>query len=59
MELLLLPLLTLLVIVVNYRMNLTEKADKKEGAFREACWWGGSFFAYGIADYLLLGSYSL
>lgn len=58
MELGLLPLLTILVIVVSYRMNLANNDRKKEGALREACWWGGSFFAYGVIDYLLLGIYS-
>lgn len=54
----LLPLLTILVIAVNYRMNLAAKGCKQNIALREACWWGGSFFAYGMADYLLLGSFS-
>lgn len=50
----LLPVLTFLVIIVNYRMNLIGNEGKKDGALREACWWGGSFFVYGIVDYFLL-----
>ena len=49
----LLPLLTILVIGLNYRLNMVEGNNKK-GALCEACWWGGSFFTYGIADYFLL-----
>lgn len=52
----LLPLLTVLVVVVSYQMNLSEgESGKKQGAFHEACWWGGGFFVYGVIDYLLLG----
>lgn len=55
MELWLLPLLTLLVIAVSYWMNLAHAGDGKKSALREAFWWGGGFFVYGLFDYLLLG----
>ena len=55
----LLALLTVVVIFVTYRMNLVEQGNKRSSALRKAYWWGGSFFAYGMANYLLLGSVSL
>lgn len=57
-ELGLLPLLTLLVIAVSYRMNLAGNDTKKDSALHEAYWWGGGFFASGVIDYLILGVYS-
>lgn len=51
----LLPLFTILVIVVSYKINLIGDNNKKKGALVGACCWGGGFLAYGVADYLLLG----
>lgn len=51
----LLPLLTGVVVFLSYQLNLFGYGGKKHKAFYEACWWGGGFFIYGVADYLLLG----
>jgi hypothetical protein len=50
----LLPLLTVAVIIFSYKLNKTHN-ENSSSALHEAYWWGGSFFAYGVIDYFLLG----
>lgn len=51
-EFLLLPVLTAIVFLGDYMINVVNSTCTRKRAVEEASWWGGIFFVAGVLDFL-------